>query len=146
VEVNFADPDDAVRERVRELGLSEAARDIDETIRASKVAGSNVADEVESHVRELVDGEDPSVFDAAPELADEGAATGEEDGDATESDSGADAQTAAEQAAADAEADGGTESDGSSTDDATTEDHESGAETRPEPDAGDGQSSMEEYL
>jgi len=52
VEVNFADPDDAVRERVRELGLSEAARDIDETIRASKVASSNVADEVESHVRE----------------------------------------------------------------------------------------------
>ena len=54
-EVSFADPDEAVRDRVRELGLSSAARDIDETIRASKVADSNVTAEVESRVRDIVD-------------------------------------------------------------------------------------------
>ncbi|KOX93777.1 metallophosphatase [Haloarcula rubripromontorii] len=53
-DISFADPDDAVTERVRDLGLSEAAHDIDETIRASKVADANVKDEVERHVRELL--------------------------------------------------------------------------------------------
>jgi exonuclease SbcD len=55
VEVSFADPDEAVRERVRELGLSPAAREVDETVRASKVADSNVAGEVERRVQELLD-------------------------------------------------------------------------------------------
>jgi DNA repair exonuclease SbcCD nuclease subunit len=63
--VTFADPDEAVRERVRELGLSEAARDLDGTIRASKVADSNVADETERRVEELL--EEPSAFEPAPE-------------------------------------------------------------------------------
>ena len=63
--VTFADPDEAVRERVRELGLSEAARDLDGTIRASKVADSNVADETERRVEELL--EEPSAFEPAEE-------------------------------------------------------------------------------
>ncbi|QSG03225.1 DNA double-strand break repair protein Mre11 [Natranaeroarchaeum sulfidigenes] len=54
VSVSFADPDDAVRERLGELGLSPAARDIDETVRESKVADSNVRERVESLVRERV--------------------------------------------------------------------------------------------
>ena len=66
VSVSFADPDDAVRERVRELGLSEAARDLDETIRASKVADSNVADEVESRVETLLDEGDSAAFESSP--------------------------------------------------------------------------------
>jgi DNA repair exonuclease SbcCD nuclease subunit len=70
-DVSFADPDDAVRERVRELGLSPAARDIDETVRASKVADTNVADAVESHVRDLLDDGDPAVFEAAEDAADD---------------------------------------------------------------------------
>ncbi|MWG36443.1 DNA double-strand break repair protein Mre11 [Halomarina oriensis] len=84
-EVSFADPDEAVRERVRELGLSSAARDIDETIRASKVADSNVADEVESRVRDIVDEADaftragPSAEDTDPAVADETAADGTTD-------------------------------------------------------------------
>ncbi|QGA83284.1 DNA double-strand break repair protein Mre11 [Halomicrobium sp. LC1Hm] len=65
VEVSFADPDEAVHERVRELGLSEAARDIDETIRASKVPDSNVADTVEERVADLVEAGDLAVFDGA---------------------------------------------------------------------------------
>jgi DNA repair exonuclease SbcCD nuclease subunit len=62
VEVSFADPDEAVRERVRELGLSPAAREVDETVRASKVADSNVASEVERRVRELVEDDETGAF------------------------------------------------------------------------------------
>ncbi|MDS0220687.1 exonuclease SbcCD subunit D [Haloarcula sp. S1AR25-5A] len=76
-EISFADPDDAVNERVRDLGLSEAAHDIDETIRASKVADANVKDEVERHVRELLS-ED---VDA---LADEADASAADEADGTD--------------------------------------------------------------
>jgi DNA repair exonuclease SbcCD nuclease subunit len=96
VEVSFADPDDAVRERVRELGLSPAAREIDETVRASKVADSNVAEAVERRVREAVEEADPGAFEsagaadgdrsadsaAAPE-ADGGGGSGDTDGQVT---------------------------------------------------------------
>jgi exonuclease SbcD len=54
-EVNFTDPDEAVRERVREFGLSPTARDIDETVRASKIADANVADEVQHRLQEQLD-------------------------------------------------------------------------------------------
>jgi DNA repair exonuclease SbcCD nuclease subunit len=73
VSVSFADPDDAVRKRVREMGLSEAARDVDETVRASKVADSNVRDEVSRRVRDLLD-EDGGAFDSVPD-EDDAAAT-----------------------------------------------------------------------
>jgi DNA repair exonuclease SbcCD nuclease subunit len=66
LEVRFADPDEAVAERIRDLGLSPAARDLDETIRASKVADSTVAEAVESQVRELVAEADPAAFEPAP--------------------------------------------------------------------------------
>jgi hypothetical protein len=62
-DVSFADPDEAVRERIRDLGLSEAARDIDETIRASKVPDSNVDDTVEQRVADLVDEGELGAFD-----------------------------------------------------------------------------------
>ncbi|WP_276281014.1 DNA double-strand break repair protein Mre11 [Halorussus caseinilyticus] len=66
VEVSFADPDDAVRQRVRDLGLSEAARGIDETVRASKIADSNVRESVRNRVAELVEDGDRSAFESAP--------------------------------------------------------------------------------
>ena len=65
LDVSFADPDDAVAERIGEMGLSAAARDLDETIRASKVADSNVADAVERGVETLLDEKGPGVFDPA---------------------------------------------------------------------------------
>jgi DNA repair exonuclease SbcCD nuclease subunit len=77
LDVAFADPDDAVRERVRELGLSEAAHDLDETIRTDTVADANVADEVERRVEELL--EEPAAFEPA-------AAPSETDGDAADAD------------------------------------------------------------
>lgn len=66
VSVSFADPDAAVRERVRELGLSDAARSIDETVRNDDLVDSNVRESVERRVRELLE-DDASAFDPAPE-------------------------------------------------------------------------------
>jgi DNA repair exonuclease SbcCD nuclease subunit len=87
VDVSFADPDEAVRERIRDLGLSPAARDLDETIRASKVPDSNVADAVEERVQEFAADADSGAFQSAadakgdaggqPTSADGGGATGE---------------------------------------------------------------------
>jgi hypothetical protein len=67
--------------------LSEAAHDIDETIRASKVADANVKDEVERHVRELLS-EDS---DALAADADASAGDGPDDTDASVSGSADDA-------------------------------------------------------
>ncbi|MFD1564077.1 DNA double-strand break repair protein Mre11 [Haloarchaeobius amylolyticus] len=66
VSVNFANPDDAVRERVRELGLSDAALEIDETVRNGDLADANVRETVERRVRELLE-DDRSAFEPAPE-------------------------------------------------------------------------------
>jgi DNA repair exonuclease SbcCD nuclease subunit len=76
-EISFADPDDAVTKRVRDLGLSEAAHDIDETIRASKVADANVKDEVERRVRDfLSDDSAASAADAEATASDGATDTG----------------------------------------------------------------------
>jgi len=64
--VSFADPDEAVRERVSELGLSTAARGIDETVRASKTADSNVREEVKGRVSDLLE-QEPDAFVSAGE-------------------------------------------------------------------------------
>jgi DNA repair exonuclease SbcCD nuclease subunit len=67
IEVSFADPDEAVRERVREMGLSPAAGTIDEVVRASKVADTNVAETVERRVTDLLESDDDAAFAPAPE-------------------------------------------------------------------------------
>jgi len=56
--VSFADPDAAVDEKIREMELSETAIDIDETIRASKIADSNVREQAKQVVEATVDGEE----------------------------------------------------------------------------------------
>ncbi len=66
VSVSFADPDDAVRKRVRELGLSDAALGIDETVRNDDIVDANVRETVERRVRELLE-DDESAFEPAPE-------------------------------------------------------------------------------
>ena len=91
VEVSFADPDDAVRERVRELELSEAAHDIDETVRASKTPDSKVTEEVERRIRERLENNDGAATGGADSDADEtSAAVPREDGDSA--DEGGDGQ------------------------------------------------------
>jgi DNA repair exonuclease SbcCD nuclease subunit len=92
--VSFADPDQAVRDRVRDLGLSEAARGIDETVRESKVADTNVRDTVQARVQEIVDEDALDAFEAADDAdepttdqpADDGS-TGPESADATSAES-----------------------------------------------------------
>ncbi|ELY52449.1 metallophosphoesterase [Natronorubrum bangense JCM 10635] len=64
--VRFADPDAAVRDRVRELGLSDAALELDETVRNDELVDSNVRETVERRVREILE-EDTAAFDPAPE-------------------------------------------------------------------------------
>ncbi|MEF8814079.1 MAG: DNA double-strand break repair protein Mre11 [Halovenus sp.] len=87
IEVSFADPDEAVRERVGDLGLSRAARDLDETIRASTVADSNVADVAATRVAELVEEGNASAFQPAAD-SDGADSTPQADRDAAGSDEG----------------------------------------------------------
>ncbi|WP_114576190.1 DNA double-strand break repair protein Mre11 [Saliphagus sp. LR7] len=63
VSVNFADPDEAVRKRVRDLGLSDAARDIDRVVRDDDLADANVRDAIERRVREGL--EESAAFEPA---------------------------------------------------------------------------------
>ncbi|MFA1610492.1 DNA double-strand break repair protein Mre11 [Halobellus rubicundus] len=86
IDVSFADPDAAVDERVRDLGLSPAALDVEETIRADAVADSNVREAVESRVADLLD-EGSEAFAPAERDGDEAAADEAEspdDGDTDE--------------------------------------------------------------
>ena len=142
VEVHFADPDAAVRERVRELGLSEAARGVDETVRESGVAKTNVRDAVKDRIGDRLE-DDPGAFDRVPEEESGGGETGDPpDGEGATADAetdGADAPTGetdpseADEASVDAESD---ETDRASTDPGATEEADGDAQ----------QASMEEYL
>ena len=79
VDVSFADPEDAVRERVDEMALSEAARDVDEAVRAETLPDSNVRETVKGRVEERID--DLEAFAGGePDSDDEG------DADTAESD------------------------------------------------------------
>ena len=72
VEVSFADPDDAVRERVREMGLSEPTLDVDQTVRDATVADANVRERVEQRAQAVLDGDDGGL-DSASGAGDESA-------------------------------------------------------------------------
>jgi len=113
VTASFRDPDEAVRERVRDLGLSEAARDIDETVRADGVAKSNVREKVEGRVQTLLD-EEPEAFETTSGESDDDGADGVDEGGTDGADAGGDD---------DADADD-TETDDAETDDAETDDAE----------------------
>ncbi|EMA65811.1 metallophosphoesterase [Halorubrum aidingense JCM 13560] len=124
VDVSFADPEDAVRERLDEMALSEAALDVDETVRAETVPDSNVRDAVKRSVEERI--EDLDAFDRGEAAADDGdggePAAGNGDGDIDGSDEIGDGDGD--------KADTGDKSDTGDTD----------------PSATDGQVSMEDYL
>ena len=91
VDVSFANPDRAVEQQIQDLGLSAAARDLDETVRAGDVADSNVADTIESRVRDLADDPDPDLFapaETGDREAGEQEASDGETGTETEADAG----------------------------------------------------------
>jgi DNA repair exonuclease SbcCD nuclease subunit len=116
IDVSFADPDEAVRERVREMGLSPAAETLDEVVRASKVADANVAETVERRVTDLLEAGDETAFAPAPDPS---------------ADADGRTRTAAERLADPAGADG-------------SEAAEAGAEPEPEESAGGGGIDAEE--
>jgi DNA repair exonuclease SbcCD nuclease subunit len=58
VDVSFADPEDAVRERVDEMGLSEAALDVEEAVRADTIPDTNVRETVKRRIEERIDDRD----------------------------------------------------------------------------------------
>jgi exonuclease SbcD len=82
VEVSFADPDDAVRERVREIGLSEPALDVDETVRDATVADSNVRERVKARAEAVLDGDDGGLDSGSDEAEESADAATETDGEA----------------------------------------------------------------
>jgi DNA repair exonuclease SbcCD nuclease subunit len=132
-EVSFADPDEAVRERVAEMGLSTAGRDLDDVVRGP-TADSNVRGAVERRVREHVE-EGVEAFEPADGAGEttESAAGGESDHTPAEA-------TAPETATAtDGAGDG---EDGNEATGRGGAGDEVGGETA----ADDGQASMEEYL
>ncbi|WP_158853890.1 DNA double-strand break repair protein Mre11 [Halorhabdus sp. CUG00001] len=154
-EVSFADPDDAVHERIQQLGLSPAAQELDEVVRASKVADSNVDDSVEDRVRELVAEADEDAFEPAPPETDSDEQQTDDSPDDND-ESEADASDVADESAVDAagvatedsethpheEADDAEVSDESS---GTDEDDTDGEQPQPEAD-GEDQATMGEYL
>jgi len=140
-DVSFADPDEAVRERVRELGLSEAARGIDETVRESKVADSNVRDTVKERVQAIVDDGDLDAFDGVDERDAGDREDDDAPGDAGESEEDAPAETDDDASAGAGEDPAAT--DGGASDDAPAEDGTANAEEEAMG-AGDGTANAEE--
>jgi len=107
VDVSFADPEDAVRERVEEMALSEAARDVDEAVRAETLPDSNVRETVKGRVEERIDdldafaggddaGGDDGGADTEPDDADGGGEHGESDADETDGETATDGQVSME--------------------------------------------------
>ncbi|WP_232687512.1 DNA double-strand break repair protein Mre11 [Halobacterium zhouii] len=109
VEVSFADPDDAVRERVREMGLSGAGLDVDDTVRDLDVADSNVRERVKQRVEAVVDGDDGV-------SEDDQAVTAEDE----TNDEAATAEAGTDEAGADAGDGSATDQDGHETESAQT--------------------------
>ena len=149
-DVSFADPADAVRERIEEMGLSTAARDVDEAVRSETVADSNVRETVKRRVEERLD--DPAAFVAANETDETDADGGAEADDETDADGDDDSAEPDDDSAEpdddsaepdDGEADGAEADDSTATDTGGDQPDDAGETDDPAP---DGQLSMEEYL
>ncbi|MDV7349818.1 DNA double-strand break repair protein Mre11 [Halorubrum distributum] len=147
VDVSFADPEDAVRDRLDEMALSTAARDVERAVREDTVPDANVRETVKRRIEERLDEEaDLGAFE--PVESDAEAVEGEEADDGEEVNDGEEAGT--EEADADgSESDepdaADTDPDESTTDDPDAESGPAEA-TDPDPASNDGQVSMEDYL
>ncbi|WP_432508385.1 DNA double-strand break repair protein Mre11 [Halorubrum ezzemoulense] len=126
VDVSFADPEDAVRDRLDEMALSTAARDVERAVREDTVSDTNVRETVKRRVEERLDGDgDLDAFDAV-----------EAGGDGAESDADGDEWDG-----------GGAEPNGDASE--PTEPNTEPEAAEPEdsdPASTDGQVSMEDYL
>ncbi len=143
LDVSFADPESAVRERVESMGLSEAALDVDETVRSETIADANVRGTVKNRVEELLD--DPGTLEPAPDPSDDEVDEVVED----DADEPEDAVEEPEDAVEEPEDDRGDESgdrDDADGDDAARDDRDDEIDAHGESKGRDGQVSMEDYL
>jgi len=141
VDVSFADPEDAVRERIEEMSLSEAARDVDEAVRADTLPDSNVRETVKGRIEERID--DLDAFDrgaAAESEATDTAGGGTDSAGQNGVDSDAAENDDSDAAKEDDTADHGDTSEAAETDENTPKG------PRSKDSADDGQVSMEDYL
>jgi hypothetical protein len=130
VDVSFADPEDAVRERVEEMALSEAARDVDEAVRADTLPDSNVRETVKGRVEERIDDLDAFAGGGAGD-------NGQGDGEGGETDEGGESD-----GGGDGEADVDSDEEDAGVDPDETDEEDAEGETS----GTDGQVSMEDYL
>ncbi|ELZ51443.1 metallophosphoesterase [Halorubrum coriense DSM 10284] len=140
VDVSFADPEDAVRDRLDEMALSTAARDVERAVREDGVPDANVRETVKRRIEERLDedgdlgafeavGTDVEVVDGGDERDD----LDEPDGDGGESrgrDEPDDDESKTEESNAEESSDEADSAEPDDTDPAST----------------DGQVSMEDYL
>ncbi|WP_424013991.1 DNA double-strand break repair protein Mre11 [Halorubrum xinjiangense] len=159
VDVSFADPEDAVRDRLDELPLSTAARDVERAVREDTVPDTNVRETVKRRVEERLDEEEGlGAFEPvkaateAVETDDDAAVDADSDEPADESDDDeSDDDESDDDESDDDEADDDESDDDEADDDESTTD-EPDAEsdpaeaTDPDPASTDGQVSMEDYL
>lgn len=89
VDVSFADPDAAVRERVSELGLSGVALSVEELVRDEEVAVSSLRDRVADRVEEAL--ENPEAFESVENSPEDSNENDDETENAEEDDSATDA-------------------------------------------------------
>jgi len=104
VDVSFADPEDAVRDRLDEMSLSTAARDVESAVRSNTVPDANVRETVKRRVEERLDeGDDLGAFDPVdPDAETDDEREREVDDDEDDASDGPDAdESAAEPASTD---------------------------------------------
>jgi DNA repair exonuclease SbcCD nuclease subunit len=150
VDVSFADPEDAVRDRLDEMSLSTAARDVESAVREDTVPDANVRETVKRRVEERLDEEEDLGAFEAVEAGAEAGDDGDDERDTEATDDGGDERDTEAVGGGD---EGDTEAgdDGNDEPDANERDpDESGSDpgeaTDPDPASTDGQVSMEDYL
>jgi len=139
VDVSFADPEDAVRERLDEMSLSPAAVDVEEAVRAETVSDSNVRETVKRRVEDRLD--DLDAFDRNAGGVETSTDTGDADGDGPDDVNSTDTDDTDSDDADDTDSDDADDTDSDDADDADSTDADA------DESAGiDGQVSMEDYL
>ncbi|TKX69520.1 DNA double-strand break repair protein Mre11 [Halorubrum sp. SP9] len=147
VDVSFADPEDAVRDRLDEMALSTAARDVERAVREDTVPDANVRETVKRRVEERLDEEaDLGAFEpveAVDEPVDDGDGGDDESEDET-ADGGGDESDPDEPGPDERDAD--EPEPGESDPDKSNAESDSAEAADPDPASTDGQVSMEDYL
>jgi DNA repair exonuclease SbcCD nuclease subunit len=92
VDVSFADPDDAVRERLAELDPSPAVMDVDEAVRSETIADSAVRSTVTDRIEERLEADDLASTTPSSTSSD-GSQAGRPPGDDTDTESEASTET-----------------------------------------------------